>query len=134
MSGVRRYLLFLAALAGLTLALAALGYLPTRSIAGEAGLPAMFLACAVSFVGSAAGALPIVITETGGGQGPAGIEGFKRISAAMVLRLTVVACLGGAVYWLLRPEKRPFLLWLAISYLVLLVADTGFARAALRRL
>jgi hypothetical protein len=124
----RRYLLFLAALLGLTLALLAVGYLPTRSLAGAAGLPAMLLACGVSFVGSAVGGLPIATARA------SGLEGLKRFTASMVLRLAVVAALAGAVIWLLGPERKPFLLWLALSYLVLLVADTGFAQAVFRRL
>ena len=128
MSSGRRYLLFLAALAGLTLVLLAVGYLPTRSLAGEAALPAMLLACAVSFVGSAVGGVPIARARE------SGLEGLKLFTASMVLRLLVVAALAGAVIWFLAPERKPFLLWLAISYLVLLAADTGFAQAVFRRL
>ena len=134
MSVVRLYLLFLAALIGLTLVLLAVGYLPTRSMAGEGALPAMLLACGVSFIGSAVGGLPIATTGAGGKEGVGGLEGLKRFTASMVLRLLVVAALAGAVIWLLGPERKPFLLWLAISYLVLLAADTGFAHAVLRRL
>ena len=92
----------------------------------------MLLACGVSFVGSAVGALPIATAGAGGAGG--GLEGPRRLTASMVLRLLVVAVLAGAVLWLVGPERKPFLLWLAISYLVLLVADTGFAQAVLRRL
>ena len=134
MTAGRRYLLFLAALAGLTLLLLAIGYLPTRSIAGEAALPAMLLACAVTLVGSAVGGVPIAIAGRRKVEGNPGIEGLKLFTASMVLRLLVVAALAGAVIWLLGPERKPFLLWLAISYLVLLAADTGFAQAVLRRL
>jgi len=128
LSGARRYLLFLAALVGLTLVLLAVGYLPTRSVAGEEALPAMLLACGVSFIGSAVGGMPIATAHAGG------MEGLKRFTASMVLRLLVVAALAGVVIWLLGPERKPFLLWLAISYLVLLAADTGFAQTVLRRL
>ncbi len=134
MTVARRYLLFLAALVGLTLVLLAVGYLPTRSLGGEAALPAMLLACGVSFIGSAVGGVPIATAERRESEGNPGIEGLKLFTASMVLRLLVVALLAGAVIWLLGPERKPFLLWLAISYLVLLVADTGFAQAVLRRL
>ena len=134
MSALRRYLLFLAALVGLTLLLLAVGYLPTRSLAGEVALPAMFLACAVVFVGSAVGALPIATTGRRQVEGNPGIDGLKRFTASMVLRLLLVALLAGAVIWFLEPARKPFLLWLAISYLVLLAADTGFAQAVFRRL
>ena len=127
MSAGRRYLVFLAALGGLTSLLVAVGYLPTRSLAGEAGAAAMLLACGIALVGSAVGAVPIATVRD-----PK--EGLKRITGSMVLRLLVVAVLAGVAYWLLAPERRPFLLWLAISYLVLLVADTRFAQAVLRRL
>jgi hypothetical protein len=137
----RRYLLFLAVLAGATVALLAAGYLPTRSLAGEAALPAMLLACAISFVGSAVGGLPLArvgVMGTGGdagaGKGDGGVEGLKRVITAMALRLAVVVVLAGAVILLVGPERKPFLLWLALSYLVLLVADTGYAQTVLRRL
>lgn len=127
MSATGRYLVFLAALAGLTLFLAAIGYLPTRSAAGAEGVVAMLLACGASLVGSAVGAVPIALART-----PE--ESLKRFTASMALRLLVVAVLAGAALWFLTPARRPFLLWLAISYLVLLVADTRFAQAVLRRL
>ena len=128
MSAARRYLLFLAALVGLTLALAAVGYLPTRSLAGPAALPAMFLACAVCLAGSAVGGVPIALARAGG------VEGLKRFIASMVLRLLVVVLLAVAVLLLLGPERKPFLLWLAIGHVVLLIVDTGFARKVLERL
>lgn len=128
MSGARRYLLFLAGLAGLTLLLMAAGYLPTRSSGGEPALVAMALACGVSLVGSALGGVPIALAREGG------LEGLKRFVASMVLRLLVVAALAGLLLWLVGPARRPFLLWLALSYLVLLAADTGFAWTVLRRL
>ena len=82
------------ALAGLTLVLLAVGWVPTRSLAGAAALPAMLLACAVSFVGSAIGALPVATARAGG------LEGLKRFTASVVLRLLLVAALAGAVVWL----------------------------------
>lgn len=134
MKRARAYLLFLAALAGMTLVLLGVGYQPTRSLAGEAALPAMLLACAVSFVGSAVGGIPIATAGAAGPGANAGLDGLKRFTASMVLRLLVVAALAAAVIWFLAPERKPFLLWLAISYLVLLAADTGFAQRVLRRL
>ena len=134
MTAGRRYLLFLAALLGLTLVLLAVGYLPTRSLGGEAALPAMLLACGVCFVGSAVGGVPIATAARRRAEANPGIEGLKLFTASMVLRLLLVAALAGAVIWLLGPERKPFLLWLAISYLVLLAADTGYANAVLRRL
>lgn len=128
MSRGRRYLLFLGALAGLTVVLVAAGYLPTRGAGGEAALAAMLLACGISLVGSAAGGVPIALAREGG------LEGLKRFVASMVLRLLLVAALAGLAVWLLDPLRKPFLLWLGMSYLVLLVADTGFAWRVLRRL
>lgn len=134
MTAGRRYLLFLAALAGLTLVLLAVGYLPTRSLAGQVGARAMLLGCAVCFVGSVVGGVPIALAGRPRIEGNPGIEGLKLFTASMVLRLLVVAVLAGAVIVLLGPERKAFLLWLAISYLVLLAADTGYANAVLRRL
>ena len=108
--------------------------MPTRSLAGAAALPAMLLACGVCFVGSAVGGVPIATAARRRAEANPGIEGLKLFTASMVLRLLLVAALAGAVIWLLGPERKPFLLWLAISYLVLLAADTGYANAVLRRL
>ena len=80
------------------------------------------------------GGVPIAAAGRRKVEGNPGIEGLKLFTASMVLRLLVVAALAGAVIWLLEPARKPFLLWLAISYLVLLAADTGFAQAVLRRL
>ncbi len=118
----------LSRLAGLTLILVAAGYRPTRGAGGRAALEAMLLACGVSLTGSAVGGVPIALAREGG------LEGLKRFIASMVLRLLVVAALAGLAIWLLDPLRKPFLLWLGLTYLVLLVADTGFAWKVLRRL
>ncbi len=128
MSSGRRYLLFLAGLAALTGLLLALGYLPTRSAGGRPALAAMLLACGVSFVGSAVGGLPIALARSGG------VEGLKLFMVSMISRLLVVALLAGAVVLVAAPPRNPFLIWLGASYLVLLVADSSYAWASLRRL
>jgi hypothetical protein len=127
-SAGRRYLLFLAALAGVTVLVLAAGYRPTRALAGEAALEAMFLACGVCLAGSAVGGVPIALARAGGP------EALKRFIGSMALRLAVVALLALLVLLLLAPARKPFLLWLALSHLVLLVADTGFAWRVLGRL
>lgn len=128
MSAGRRYLVFLAALAGLTLLLVGLGYQPTRALAGETALGAMLLACGVCLAGSAVGGVPIALARAGGP------EALKRFIVSMALRLAVVALLAVVVLLLLDPARKPFLLWLALAHLVLLVADTGFAWRVLGRL
>ncbi len=126
MTAGRRYLLFLAALAGLTGLLLLAGYLPTRAAGGRPALFAMALACAASFAGSALGGLPIALARGAPSQG------LALFAASMILRLLVVGVAAGALALLAAPPKEPFLIWLALSYLALLFADTAYAWLALR--
>jgi hypothetical protein len=121
------YLRFVGIAAGTGVALAVLGYAATRRWGGEGAVAAMVVACAVSVAASAAGALPVVF-----GRGTSPAERLNRTLGAMLARL-VVALAGGAAValggWV---PARPLIIWLAISYLVLLVVDTAYALRVLR--
>lgn len=106
------------------LALALLGFLPTRRLAGDAGLAAMAWAFFADLAASIAGTLPIWWTRH--------LHPSKNIGAqlgAMGLRLAVVLVLGLAIALGGLVPIPAFLVWLAIGHAGLLIADTLFARA-----
>jgi hypothetical protein len=126
-SPVRLYLRFLLLASATVVGIILLGYFPTVRLGGKASIPAMLAACGVSAVASALGGLPILLMgrRTLDQRAPA-------VLASMVLRLVVVVA--GAIGvsltgWL---DRGVFLIWVAISYLALLVADTGYAVSSVR--
>ncbi|MEM8997853.1 MAG: hypothetical protein AAGF23_23940 [Acidobacteriota bacterium] len=111
-------------LAGLTgLALTALGFLPTRALAGDSALVAMGAAIAVAMAASGAGTVPVYFARL---QPPQNTVGAQL--GAMALRLMLVLALGASVALSGLVAVKPFLLWLVIAHAALLVADTLFAR------
>jgi hypothetical protein len=113
---------------GLTLLVAGLlalaGWVPTRRLAGEGGIAAMLTGIGASLGVSLAAMVPLLRVAPDGRSRALLLSTLLRFVGALVCALVVV--LGG---WVLR---GPFLLWLGLSYLVLLVADSAFALAALR--
>lgn len=105
-------------------ALAVLGFLPTRRLAGDAGLLGMAAALIADLAASAAGTLPIWWSRH---RHPSHSVGAQL--GAMGLRLAVVLVLGIAVALSGLVPIPAFLIWLAIGHSGLLVADTLFARS-----
>ena len=128
MSARIRYLKFVGVLAAIVLALMLIGFLPTRAIAGEGTWPSMFVGCLVSLVASAVGAVPLAMNsgDTSGGM--------QLAFMAMAIRLAAVVA-GGVVAASIPGLSAPVvLIWIAISYMVLLIADTRFGLTILRAL
>jgi len=119
---IRRFRSFLLLSVGTGLALVLVGFLPTRRLAGEAGLAAMGVGCGVSLLASWLGALPIVMASRGDAKAlGSAVIGAMAIRFFVVLLGTLVLVLGTEL------ARAPFLLWVGISYVVLLVVDTLFA-------
>ena len=99
-----------------------LGYLPTMRLGESGAVRAMIVACGISLIGSLVGAVPVVRAASG----PAA-RMSNAILLSMVVRFLVVIllALSAALSGLL--ERLPLLIWVAISYLILLVTDTLFA-------
>jgi hypothetical protein len=76
----------------------------------------------VTFLGSVVGSLPLALAADGG-AGPA------RFLSSLGLRFAVVAGLAAGVALTKWVAPRPFLIWVGVSYLVLLVVDVRFALA-----
>ena len=108
--------------------LAVLGYLPTRRLAGEDALPAMLWAVIAATLGSIIGGYPIFLAHLRAVPNPqAGL-------ISMLVRLVAVVVLATLLALSLELRSGPFLVWLAVSYLFLLVVDTSYAMRVLRSL
>lgn len=119
-SRLGRYLKFLAFATLIVAAVAALGYFPTRRLAGADGVAAMIAGCAASFVASVASTLPLVFA----------VGRERRVQAAMVsmlVRFLVALGLGAALALAEFFPARSLLVWLGLSYAALLPYDAHFA-------
>jgi hypothetical protein len=118
----KRYARFLGLAIGLAVALCAVGYFPTRRLAGEDGVAAMAAGCGISLVSAAlAGLLLTAVTaETPEGR-------MQRGFLAMVVRLGVVAALGVAAVLSGLFARTPLLFWMATAYVVLLPLEVRLA-------
>lgn len=124
---------FLGVAAAVTAALFAFGcaVLPLRY--GQQAAASVYWASGVAFLGSVVGVLPLLI---GGRLSPKedGPGAATRFLASMLARLLAVGVAAVAAVLLGGVEMEPFFLWLALSYLVLLVVDTWFALRVSRSL
>ncbi|MEM7480529.1 MAG: hypothetical protein AAF481_05105 [Acidobacteriota bacterium] len=117
----RRMLRFALLAAAIAWVIGLLGWLPVRNWVGDVGPPALWAACAASWVASMVGALPMVVGRR------AGEPIVVRALAATGLRLITTLVLGlvfGVGFGL---EPRVLLVGLAVSYAALLAVDTWFA-------
>lgn len=98
----------------------ALGVLPTRRLAGEAGFVALAAGVAVAWIAAALGALPVLAAVArGGSDRPVAVIGQAtalRAGATIAGALTVV--LGSEL------PRTAFVIWLAVAYGALLVVET----------
>ncbi len=145
---------FLAVAFALTASLTAAGYVLLPRFYGFAGAQAAIWASAVALFGSLAGVVPLLSgvspgsahetpaddgqsgTSSGGVGGVPGgpLVGASRFLASMLLRLGAVGIGALAVGLFGVVHLEPFLLWLAVSYLALLVVDTALSLRIARSL
>ena len=119
-----RSLLLMLAAAGVVVAL---GYLPTKRVAGVEGVTAMLAGCAITMIASAVGAIPIaVVAGRPSGVTPQVIMSATAVRLVGVALLAVAAALSGLF------ERGPLLIWVALSYLAQLAVDTWSAANALK--
>ncbi len=122
-----RYLGFLVLAAAVLAALMALGYLPTERLAGAEGISAMIVACAVSLLGSAVGALPFLLIQL-----KTQADAMPAVMGSIVLRMALVIAVTTAVAWSGVLANPPFLIWVALSHAALLIVDTRYALGEVR--
>jgi hypothetical protein len=118
------YLRFLAWTLGLAAIIALLGYLPTKRWGGEGAVRAMLAGCGVTVVASALGGVPVMLFS-GAAAGTTGALAGMALRFGAALVLTLAAALSGEF------ERGPLLVWVGLSYMVLLVVDTRFALGSL---
>lgn len=102
--------------------LAVLGWQPTARLTGAAGVRAMLAGIGVALAASLVAMVPVARARAAavGERGRALLwSSLLRFVGTLVVSLVVV--LGG---WVVR---GPFLIWVALGYLALLVADSAFA-------
>lgn len=102
------------------LALSALGWFPTRRVAGsDAWLP-MLAGIGVSLIASLVAAIPLA----GVSRKPAR-ERHTVTLMAMALRMAVTMALLLSIVFGSEIARKPFVLWAGISYLALLAVETA---------
>jgi hypothetical protein len=104
--------------------LLALGFLPTRRFAGDAGVRAMVAGAAIGLASATlAGVLLVAVSA------PTPTIRMQRAFLAMVVRLAVVALLGLAAALSGVFAAVPLLFWVATTYVVLLPLEVLLAIA-----
>lgn len=112
---------------------AGVGYVPTKRLAGSDGTLAMAVGCVISLVASAMGAVPVVLARRHvGTDSQAAGRRVTAVMMSMAVRFLVVLILGVAAALSGLLVTAPLLIWLAISYVALLAADTMFAVRVLK--
>jgi hypothetical protein len=117
-----RYARFLSLAVAIVVGLCVVGWLPTRRLAGAAGVPAMLAGCAISLLSAAlAGGLLIVVSaDTPEAR-------MQRGFLAMVVRLAVVVVLGVAAALSGELARQPLLFWIGTAYVALLPLEVKLA-------
>ena len=125
--GRSEVLKFLGWAATLLAGLIAIGSYPTYRTGGSEAVIAMLAACGSSLVASLVGAVPILRAREKAPQ-----EMLPAVMGSIVVRLGLAVVLAGALAWSQWFVIKPFLTWVAISHLALLIADTQYARSQIR--
>jgi Tfp pilus assembly protein PilN len=113
---------FLSLAVAIVFALCAIGWLPTRRVAGEGAEIAMLAGCAISLLSAAlAGGLLIIVPA------PTPEARMQRGFLAMVARLAVVVVLGLAAALSGAVARQPLLFWIGTAYVALLPLEVRLA-------
>ncbi|MEE9297094.1 MAG: hypothetical protein V3W34_19305 [Phycisphaerae bacterium] len=123
------YLRLLAVSVACCVGLIGVGYLPTVHIAGAGAVTGMLLGVSVSLAASALGAIPVCLALGQGRDNAA-----NAILAGMCLRFLVVLILVASLAFSGLVDRVVLVVWVAVSYLVLLLVDTLLSAASLRSL
>lgn len=103
-----------------SLFLAVVGFVPTQRIAGEGGTRALWLALALVTVIVYATLLPAMRMM----RGRPAAGRFNVALGASVARMFLTVPLAALMAWQRVAEPRPFLVWVAIGYVVMIKAET----------
>lgn len=119
-TGYRSYVRLLLVLVGLALLLMVPGFFVTRKLGGAEAVGGMFWGCGLTFFAAAVGALPQVLLS----RPPQETATLALGSLAIRMGITLFGAL--AVLLATEVPRSSFLLWVAVSYMVFLVADIFF--------
>jgi hypothetical protein len=115
---------FLVLTLAIAAALCAVGYLPTRRLAGDAAVGSMIVGCAISVLAAALAGLLLTAVPADNPQAR-----MQRSFLAMIVRLVVVIVLGIAAALSGQFQRSPLLFWMATAYVVLLPLEVKLAIA-----
>lgn len=116
---VRWYAVVVGAALVCGLLLSGVGYFPTVRLRGDDAAGAMVVGCAVSWVASCVGAIPLARALAGQVSQPAMV-----VLASMLARfITVLFLVAPLILWE-QWDRTVLVFWVAISYLVYLLPDT----------
>ena len=102
------------------LLLVAVGYVPTTRAAGQDGMVAMLAGCGVSWAAGGASSVWAAYAIAGPASKRAlGVLASTGVRFGAVLLMVVPLVLSGLL------DKKVFVLWVVVSYLVLLMVDTA---------
>jgi hypothetical protein len=96
------------------------GYLPTRALGGRAGVAAMA-------TGQAVVAIVVLATLARALRGMRAADGAGRFRIALKIagiRFAATVVLAGAIAWYEVVEPAAFLIWVGVSYVVLINVET----------
>lgn len=110
------------------LSVAAIGYFPTMRYAGGGGAAALLVGCGVSWISSCIGALPTAAALSSRPKQ----AGTAVLTSTMVRFVTVIVLVVPLVLsgWF---DRMVLVLFVAISYLMMLLVDTLLAVRMIRR-
>jgi hypothetical protein len=121
-SSAGRYAKFVIVAVLVIVEVAAVGAVPTMRLGGKAAMPAMAVGSAISLVGAAMAGWPLALMRD-----PTPTVRMQTAMLAMAVRLAVVLGLGLAAALSGLVPRQPLLLWLAVSYVVLLPLEVKLA-------
>jgi len=121
-SASSRYATFVGLSVAVALAMVALGYVPTRRLAGDIGIRSMLAGCGIGLVSAACAGVLLVMVA---GDTPE--ARMKRSFMAMVARLAVAVAFAAAAVMSGLFSTQPLLLWIGIAYMALLPLEVRLA-------
>ncbi len=128
-TGVGLFVKFVGLSLGCAAVTIAIGYIPTKNIAGVDGVYAMLAGVAISWISSCVGAIPVAYRLSSDQAGNAA----NAILTATMVRFMVVLMLVAAMVFSGIVDRNVLVLWVGISYLLMLAIDTLFAIAVMKR-
>lgn len=120
--------LCLVCLSAAVVAAAAVGRGPTESRWGADGVRSMYAIGAICLAAAVLGAAPLMLVAR---RWPAYMG--QAVLGGTALRLLLTMAAAGAYQVAARPHLPSFLFWAVVFYLLLLVIETAFGVAAVRR-